>query len=64
MGMQIPHRIHPKISAKSPVWKVEETLGELFHESTVGKDEARVRHYIQEQEKEDQRLDQLEMFKR
>ena len=32
--------------------------------STVGKDEATVRKYIQEQEKQDQRLDQLEMFKR
>ena len=31
--------------------------------STVGKDEAAVRRYIQEQEKEDQRLDQLEMFR-
>ena len=30
--------------------------------STVGKNEAAVRPYIQEQEKEDQRLDQLEMF--
>ena len=32
--------------------------------STVGKDEAAVRKHIQEQEKEDQRLDQMEMFKR
>jgi len=32
--------------------------------STVGKDEAAIRQYIREQEKEDQRLDQLEMFKR
>ena len=31
--------------------------------STVGKDEATVRKYIQEQEREDQRLDQLEMFR-
>jgi putative transposase len=31
--------------------------------STVGKDEAAVRKYIQEQEKEDQRLDQLERFR-
>jgi putative transposase len=31
--------------------------------STVGKDEVAVRKYIQEQEKEDQRLDQLEMFR-
>ena len=31
--------------------------------STVGQDEAAVRKYIQEQEKEDQRLDQLEMFR-
>lgn len=29
--------------------------------STVGRDEAAVRRYIQEQEKEDQRLDQLEL---
>ncbi len=30
---------------------------------TVGKDEATVRKYIQEPEREDQRLDQLEMFR-
>ena len=30
--------------------------------STVGRDEQAVRKYIQEQEKQDQRLDQLEMF--
>jgi len=30
--------------------------------STVGRDEAAIRAYIAEQEKEDQRLDQLEMF--
>jgi len=30
--------------------------------STVGRDEARVRQYIREQEKEDRRLDQLKMF--
>lgn len=30
--------------------------------STVGRDEAAVRAYIAEQEMEDQRLDQLEMF--
>jgi putative transposase len=30
--------------------------------STVGKNEAAVRRYIQEQEKEDRRLDQLEMM--
>ena len=30
--------------------------------STVGKDERAVREYIKNQEKEDQRLDQLEMF--
>src|SRR5678815_1590326 len=29
--------------------------------STIGKDEAGVRRYIQEQEKEDQRIDQLEL---
>ena len=31
--------------------------------STVGKDEQAVREYIREQEKEDQRLEQLEMFR-
>jgi putative transposase len=30
--------------------------------STVGRDEVAVRHYIQEQEKEDQRLDQLTLM--
>jgi putative transposase len=30
--------------------------------STVGKNEAMVRQYIQEQEKEDRRLDQMELF--
>ena len=30
--------------------------------STVGRDEAQVREYIREQEKEDHRLDQLKMF--
>jgi putative transposase len=30
--------------------------------STVGRDEAVVRRYIQEQEKEDQRLDQLTLM--
>jgi len=31
--------------------------------STVGRDEEKVRNYIQQQEKEDQRLEQLELFK-
>ena len=30
--------------------------------STVGRDEASVRRYIQEQEREDQRRDQMELF--
>ena len=32
--------------------------------STVGRDEATIREYIQKQEAEDQRLDQLEIFAR
>jgi putative transposase len=31
--------------------------------STVGRDEEMIRRYIQEQESEDKRLDQLEIFK-
>ncbi len=31
--------------------------------STVGRDEKAVREYIKEQEREDQRMDQLEMFR-
>ena len=34
-----------------------------YHVSTVGRDEDAVREYIRAQEKEDQRLDQLNMFK-
>jgi len=33
-----------------------------YYVSTVGKDEAQVRNYIRDQEKEDRRLDQLKMF--
>ncbi len=33
-----------------------------FYVSTVGRDEAEIRHYIKGQEKEDRRLDQLKMF--
>jgi len=34
-----------------------------YYVSTVGRDEAKIRSYIQQQEKEDQRLEQLELFK-
>jgi putative transposase len=34
-----------------------------YYVSTVGRDEATIRKYIREQEVEDQRLDQLELFK-
>jgi putative transposase len=33
-----------------------------YHVSTVGKDEEAIRWYIREQEKEDQRIDQLTIF--
>jgi putative transposase len=33
-----------------------------YYVSTVGRDEAAIRKYIREQEVEDQRLDQLELF--
>ena len=33
-----------------------------YYVSTVGRDEAEIRQYIREQEKEDKRLDQLKMF--
>ena len=36
--------------------------GKGYYVSTVGKDEEVIRRYIQEQEKEDRRLDQLELF--
>jgi len=34
-----------------------------YYVSTVGRDEEKIRNYIQQQEKEDQRLEQLELFK-
>jgi len=34
-----------------------------YYVSTVGRDEAQIREYIREQDKVDQRLDQLNMFK-
>jgi putative transposase len=33
-----------------------------YYVSTVGRDEAMVRQYIQNQEKEDRRLDQMNLF--
>jgi len=33
-----------------------------YYVSTVGRDEAQIREYIREQDKEDQRLDQLKIF--
>ncbi len=33
-----------------------------YHVSTVGRDEAKIRKYIQEQEKKEQRLEQLRLF--
>lgn len=33
-----------------------------YYVSTVGRDEATIREYIQKQEADDRRLDQLEMF--
>ena len=33
-----------------------------YHVSTVGRDEEAIKKYIQQQEKEDQRLDQLRLF--
>jgi len=54
--------------ARTYVGKRRNFVGENFWArgyfvSTVGRDETTVREYIQHQEKEDQRLDQLEMFK-
>ncbi len=52
--------------ARSYVGKRRNFVGENFWArfvSTVGRDERTIREYIRHQEKEDQRLDQLEMFK-
>jgi len=38
-------------------------LDEGYYVFTVGRNEAQIREYIREREKEDQRLDQLNMFK-
>jgi putative transposase len=39
-----------------------ELLGEGILRVTVGRDEAQIREYIREQEKEDKRLEQLKIF--
>ena len=40
----------------------EEFWARGYHVSTIGRDEEAIRKYIKEQEKEDQRIDQLTMF--
>jgi REP element-mobilizing transposase RayT len=62
----------PKYRRKALYGSLRKHLGKLFRElarqkewcwvSTVGHNEAAVRKYIQEQEKEDQRRDQLGLF--
>ena len=54
--------------ARTYLGKPRNFLGEHFWArgyfvSTVGKDEKQVREYIKQQEQEDQRIDQLRMFK-
>jgi putative transposase len=54
--------------ARTCLGKPRNFLGEHFWArgyfvSTVGKDEKQVREYIKQQEQEDQRIDQLRMFK-
>ena len=63
------------IKGKSAIWIARNYLGKKknftgmsfwargYFVSTVGRDEQTVREYIQNQEKEDQRFEQLEMFK-
>jgi putative transposase len=41
----------------------QQFLAKGYHVSTVGRDENAVREYIKAQEKEDRRLDQLNLFK-
>jgi hypothetical protein len=43
-------------------WAAQRFWARGYWVSTVGKNEAAVRRYIQEQEKEDQRLDQMELM--
>ena len=59
----------PKYRRKALFWKLRPHLGKMFRElargywvSTVGRDEAAVRLYIQQQEQQDKRLDQLGPF--
>jgi REP element-mobilizing transposase RayT len=54
----------PKYRKKSIYGWVRKELGPIIRDlaSTVGRDEAQIREYIREQEKEDQRLDQLKIF--
>ena len=63
------------IKGKSAVWIARNYLGKKknftgmsfwargYFVSTVGRDEQMVREYIQNQEKEDQRIDQLGLFR-
>jgi putative transposase len=56
------------VIARTYMGKQQNFTGENFWArgyfvSTVGRDEATIKKYIQEQEDEDKRLDQLDMFK-
>jgi putative transposase len=54
--------------ARTYLWKRQNFTGQIFwargyYVSTVGRDEQAIKKYIQEQEAEDKRQDQLELFK-
>ena len=62
MGMQVSCSDRPKIHGSDEELCWGKLLGEGIVRVDSGRDEAQVRQYIREQEKEDRRLDQLKMF--
>jgi len=55
--------IPPKYMGKRQNFVGQNFWARGYFVSTVGRDEATVREYIRKQEQEDERLDQLQMFK-
>ena len=54
--------LQENISAVKRILLVKAFGPEDFHVSTVGRNEAAIRRYIKEQEREDQRIDQLSLY--
>ena len=63
MGLQVPRCVYPKVPQEDAVWAVACASGGGVSRVSAAKGESDIRNYIRNQEKEDEKLDQLGLWK-